>query len=143
MPIGIGKNINEIMTDISEIKGLSDEITSSVVEVNTAINTYAQMMAVIDRIAMQINIISLNASIEAARAGVHGKAFSVVADEIRSLAHSSKKTVSETEVHAQRATGSIKIINETVDKITAEIEKAYENINEISETTKSSLIHEA
>ena len=132
-------NIDGILEDISKIRGLSNEIIQSVSSVNTAIEKYNKMANEIDAIAMHINIISLNASIEAARAGQHGKAFAVVADEIRKLAHTSKNTVSETEQITQQATGSISGINEMVEHISAEVEKAFLNITDISEKTQATL----
>ena len=132
-------NIKEILADISKIKGLTDDITNSVSGVNTAIEKYSNMAGDINKIAMQINIISLNASIEAARAGQHGKAFSVVAEEIRNLAGSSQNTVSETGEITDQATVSIKDINTMVRQISAEVEKAYENISEISDKTQEAI----
>lgn len=132
-------NIEEILEDISKIRGLSNEIIKSVTSVNTAIEKYNKMAMEIDSIAMHINIISLNASIEAARAGQHGKAFAVVADEIRKLAHTSKNTVSETEEITEHATESINGINVMVEHISTEVEKAFRNITDISEKTQSTL----
>ena len=132
-------NIEEILGDISKIKGLSDTISSSVSSVNDAIGKYSKMASEIESIAMQINIISLNASIEAARAGQHGKAFAVVAEEIRRLANSSKKTVSETEQITEQTAGSIKGINSMVDEISFEVEKAFRNISDISSKTQDVL----
>jgi len=97
------------------------------------------MAKAIDDIAMHINIISLNASVEAARAGQHGKTFAVVAEEIRTLAGTSKNTVSKTEQVTEQATGAIEHINEMVSQISTEVEKAYQNITEISEKTKKAL----
>jgi len=132
-------NISEILDDISTIRGLSSDITKSISNVNTAIEKYNKMATEIDAIAMHINIISLNASIEAARAGQHGKTFAVVAEEIRKLAHSSKNTVSETEQITEQATGSITGINVMVDHISTEVEKAFNNITDISEKTKRTI----
>ena len=133
------ENIKEILTDISEIKTLTDDIIASVSGVNTAIEKYSIMAADINKIAMQINIISLNASIEAARAGQHGKAFSVVAEEIRNLAGSSQNTVSETGQINEQATVSIKDINAMVTHISSEVEKAYHNISDISDKTEEAI----
>ena len=133
-------NINEILEDISMIKGLSDGIHVNVDDVNTAIEKYGKMASEIERIAMQINIISLNASIEAARAGTHGKAFSVVAEEIRRLANSSKKTVSETEQITEQTAISIHGINTMVEQISNEVEKAFHNISDISDKTQNVLV---
>ena len=135
------ENIDEILADISIIKGLSDEIHESVDNVNTAMLKYNKMASEIESIAMQINIISLNASIEAARAGQHGKAFAVVAEEIRRLANSSKKTVSDTEIITEQTAQSIDGITSMVDQISAEVEKAYHNISDISDKTQDVLVN--
>ncbi|MCL1828350.1 MAG: methyl-accepting chemotaxis protein [Oscillospiraceae bacterium] len=133
------KDIKWILEDISKIKGLSDEITRSVTGVNGAIDKYNKMATDIDSIAMHINIISLNASIEAARAGQYGKTFAVVAEEIRNLAKTSKNTVSETEDVTEQATEAIKGINVMIDQISVEVEKAYQNISDISEKTQEAI----
>ena len=133
------KNIGEILDDISNIRGLSGKITQSISDVNAAIEKYNKMASEIDAIAMHINIISLNASIEAARAGQHGKMFAVVAEEIRKLAHTSKNTVSETEQITEQATVSIKGINVMADHISTEVEKAFNNITYISDKTKKTI----
>ena len=132
-------NIDEILNDISNVKELSDTIMQSISGVNSAIERYNVMATEIDKIAMHINIISLNASVEAARAGQHGKTFAVVAEEIRSLAHTSKNTVSETSDIKEQASGSITGINSMIDQISAQVEKAFRNISEISEITRATL----
>ncbi|GBU21480.1 iron only hydrogenase large subunit [Fibrobacteres bacterium R8-0-B4] len=133
------QDINRMLTDISKVKELCDVIVGSVTDVNTAIEQYNSMAMEIDKIAMQINIISLNASIEAARAGEHGKAFAVVAAEVRNLARSSKKTVSATERIEAEATESIQKINSMTDSISAEVKKTFQDIAEISQKTKVAL----
>jgi len=136
------ENINEILDDISQIRGLSGDIVNSINGVNDAINKYSKMASEIDAIARHINIISLNASIEAARAGQHGKAFAVVAEEVRKLAQTSKNTVSETESVTEQATSSISVINTMIKQIGTEIEKAYVNISNISNMTNETLAKE-
>ena len=132
-------NIDGILEDIAKIKDLSDDISNSVSSVNDAIEKYNKMATEIDKIAMHINIISLNASVEAARAGQHGKTFAVVAEEIRSLASSSKSTVSETQQVSENATESINSINNIVELISTEVAKAFKNISFISEETRKTL----
>lgn len=68
----------------------------------------------ISSISEQTNLLALNAAIEAARAGDHGRGFSVVADEVRNLAQSSGKAVSKIEVLAQEMRG---IVDETVSSL--------------------------
>ena len=133
------ENIALILSDISKIKGLSDEIVGAVSLVNEAITKYGAMSRDIDSIAMQVNILAINASIEAARAGQYGKSFGVVADEVKTLANKSKNTVSETGAISEDATNSIKLINGKIDSISKAIEKAHTEINDIYESTTEAL----
>lgn len=78
----------ESMRDIEKTANLTGESVQHLEQVITQISSFA---GEISDITAKTNMLALNASIEAARAGVHGKGFSVVAEEIRVLAESSKK----------------------------------------------------
>jgi len=132
-------NINRILTDISEIKMLSDEIVSSVGSVNEAINQYSKMAKDVTLIAQQVNILALNATIEAARAGPHGKAFAVVAQEVKTLADKSRSTVSQTDEIAGRASEAVTVINGKIENISNAIEQAHQEITDVYESTKGAL----
>jgi methyl-accepting chemotaxis protein len=88
---------------------------------------------------MQVNIIALNASIEAARAGVHGKAFSVVAEEIRTLAQSSSNSADQTKEASSKAMTAIDTVNDMIIKISENVNASYDNISKISDNTKEML----
>jgi len=133
------RDINGMLTDISAVKELCDEIVGCVTDVTSAIEQYNKMAMEIDKIAMQINIISLNASIEAARAGEAGLAFAVVAAEVRKLAYSSKSTVSATERIETEATESIHKINSKTDNISVAVKKTYQNISDVSKKMQGAL----
>lgn len=129
------ENITNMLNEIQQIKKYSDEVTSKIGNINTALVDFSDMAATISRISMQTNLISLNASIEAARAGVHGKAFSVVADEIRSLAKDSQKSVEDKSESHKTAVTSLNKINELILETSTLVSNTYENIKVLHDTT--------
>jgi hypothetical protein len=129
----------EILGDISKVSGLSDEIAKSLTSVNAAMKKQSKMAEEVNTIALSINMIALNASIEAARAGHHGKAFAVVASEIQRLADASKTTVSETEVVTKQANASIKAMSTLALEIKTELGKTFRNASEMAHTTEETI----
>jgi hypothetical protein len=132
-------NVELILNDTSLIKEMTESMVTSIEDITEAISVYNSMIRDIEKIAMQVNIIALNASIEAARAGKHGKAFNVVAEEIRTLAQSSSSSAEQTKEASSKATTAIGSVNDIIVKISDNVNTAYENISEISENTKKML----
>lgn len=121
-------NANQRVNQVSEELGQGHEKMSQMVEAMQAIHNtsskIAQIIGAIDDIAFQTNILSLNAAVEAARAGAAGKGFAVVADEVRNLAAKSAKAAKET-------TSLIEDAIEAVSKgthIAGETEEAIKNV---------------
>ena len=137
------KSMDLLTHDISDIINKSNEISSLVTILNDVILRYKNISSEIHSIASHTNMISLNASIEAARAGTHGKTFAVVAEEIHGLANKSKKTVSVSEDISGQATDSITSIKDMVASIAGDIDKAhisisivYQSLNNILKTSE-------
>jgi iron only hydrogenase large subunit-like protein len=127
---------------VNETGGIHDmikEITSKMGDVTDAISSYNQMITDIERISERVNIISLNASVEAAKAGQNGLAFGVVAKEIRSLAQSSADSAAKTKEASVKAGTAMSSVNETLTVINEKAQSSNKTISAIVEDTKATL----
>ncbi|MCL1988950.1 MAG: methyl-accepting chemotaxis protein [Firmicutes bacterium] len=125
------QNFNKTLTDITYVKELTQKINEDMHDITSAINAYNHMVSDAESIALQVNLISLNASIEAARVGSRGNAFGIVAEEIRRLAKVSKDSAKKTREAASKANSAIDSVNSTVVEISDGVKEAYENIENV------------
>ncbi|WNL17667.1 methyl-accepting chemotaxis protein [Arcobacter cryaerophilus gv. pseudocryaerophilus] len=116
---------NGVTKAVNEGQAMANQTTTAMDEINTQVNLVNEAIGVIDNIAFQTNILSLNAAVEAATAGEAGKGFAVVAQEVRNLATRSAEAAREIKAIVERATVKA---NEGKEIATNMIE-GYKNLN--------------
>ncbi|MFV7791305.1 methyl-accepting chemotaxis protein, partial [Aliarcobacter lanthieri] len=100
--------MSELSNDVTKSANLGEDLanqtTIAMDEINVQVNLVNEAISVIDNIAFQTNILSLNAAVEAATAGEAGKGFAVVAQEVRNLASRSAEAAKDIKNIVERAT---------------------------------------
>ncbi|HWS30866.1 MAG TPA: methyl-accepting chemotaxis protein [Clostridia bacterium] len=119
-----------------------EKLQSAMTEINVASESISKIIKVIDDIAFQTNILALNAAVEAARAGVHGKGFGVVAEEVRNLAARSAKAAKETaaliEGSAQKTEAGTRIADKTAEELKSIVEAVETSAKLVSDIANAS-----
>jgi len=100
----MAKYAKELETSAKDGQKLANETTTSMTQIDEQVNAINDAISVIDQIAFQTNILSLNAAVEAATAGEAGKGFAVVAAEVRNLASRSAQAANEIKSLVENAT---------------------------------------
>jgi methyl-accepting chemotaxis protein len=123
-------NINNINESISEVSNRTKIVVDQSKDIKSVIG-------IISDIADQTNLLALNAAIEAARAGEHGRGFAVVADEVRQLAEKTQKSLDEINANVNVLVQSIVDIGGAIDKQVDNISEVNIAIKEIDQATQN------
>ena len=141
--VQIRQNIRQNNENVSQMASYSDALTKSVQsgedyakktnismdEINTQVSSINEAIEVIDQIAFQTNILSLNAAVEAATAGEAGKGFAVVAQEVRNLASRSAEAAKEIKTLVENANSKTHEGKSIADSMIKGYSTLSENIN--------------
>ncbi len=144
---GISKTVEKAVNQMQEIASRQTEVSEAAKTIENAVDSSMAIISSIQTIANQTNLLSLNASIEAARAGDAGKGFAVVATEVSNLSNSTKETtqniaeilnnmnesVKDILVKIDQISESVSVENEEMSNIDATVEKLQDAADEIFE----------
>jgi methyl-accepting chemotaxis protein len=110
------KLLDELTREIGQVRAAMDNINQSVSQFLVKTDEISAMTQLVQDIAEQTNLLALNAAIEAARAGEHGRGFAVVADEVRKLAEKSARSAQNIDAITQSLDGHSKQMNQAVQQ---------------------------
>ena len=140
------KSIEDTINSMNRIKEQMDSIADMVVRLSEQSQAIGEIIATVNDIAEQSNLLAVNASIEAAKAGEQGKGFAVVAQEIRSLAAQSKQATTQVRnilFDVQKAIGSAVMATEQGSKAVEEGVRLSTQAGESIDVLVESVVKEA
>lgn len=126
-----------ISTIISELNRLTEKVgnnNDAISHIATRANEITSVIQLITDIADQTNLLALNAAIEAARAGEHGRGFAVVADEVRKLAERTHKATGEISVSIKSLQQDMSDIQTSAEEMNEVVERSSQEINTFEDT---------
>ncbi|MDW3557845.1 methyl-accepting chemotaxis protein TlpB [Helicobacter pylori] len=122
--------IGDLFSQIIESARTEEELSSQVEQLSRNADDVKSILDIINDIADQTNLLALNAAIEAARAGEHGRGFAVVADEVRNLAGRTQKSLAE-------INSTIMVIVQEINAVSSQMNLNSQKMERLSDMSKS------